>query len=433
MENLMKCLIGILSMFLAKCQMSNLANCVNKGGGAIWSGELRTDSGEWLVFRRFFTKFFSSIRSSRFGFTLVELLVVIAIIGVLIALLLPAVQAAREAARRMQCVNRIKQFTLALHNYHDINQTVPAARAYRGGADFNKDKYPAWGPHYNLLPFIEQSARYEAILTAKDTYPADEILPNRKWEIYKDPISTYLCPSDSHSLNTEEGYASTNIVFCRGDRFWNDNISDPSQLATNAEHKIVMTRCMFNCFSYKGFESVTDGLSNTLAASEAVVALSGTDRSIKGAVTVASAIGSNPIGKCGFGALADPSDRKFVKSSATLINATATDTNNIAVLRGWHLVSGYTVTAGFNTILVPNSPACSNNLAPQNGNGIYPPTSNHPGGVNVGFFDNSVTFISETIDCNGSNLPAPEIGDPSPYGVWGALGTPASDETKTMF
>jgi prepilin-type N-terminal cleavage/methylation domain-containing protein len=64
-------------------------------------------------------------RDGRVGFTLIELLVVIAIIATLIALLLPAVQAAREAARRSQCRNNLKQFGIAMHNYHDVCRMFP--------------------------------------------------------------------------------------------------------------------------------------------------------------------------------------------------------------------------------------------------------------------------------------------------------------------
>src|SRR3954452_5336840 len=94
-------------------------------------------------------------RRSRRAFTLIELLVVIAIIAVLIALLLPAVQAAREAARRLQCVNNLKQLGLAVHQYHDAHNSFPPGQLL----------FINWRDLSSLvllLPFIEQQPLYSA-------------------------------------------------------------------------------------------------------------------------------------------------------------------------------------------------------------------------------------------------------------------------------
>src|SRR5690242_1805253 len=102
----------------------------------------------------------------RRGFTLIELLVVIAIIAVLIALLLPAVQAAREAARRMQCVNNLKQLGLAVQNYADSNGALPPTYVQGGGtvlADVPLLGYNNFGMKPRILPFMEQVAAYNAL------------------------------------------------------------------------------------------------------------------------------------------------------------------------------------------------------------------------------------------------------------------------------
>src|SRR5687768_3984352 len=99
----------------------------------------------------------------RSAFTLIELLVVIAIIAVLIGLLLPAVQAAREAARRAQCVNNLKQIALALHNYHDQNNSFPPGGVQLFVPGNNSDSVGWTGLSNSLnwraliLPQLEQS------------------------------------------------------------------------------------------------------------------------------------------------------------------------------------------------------------------------------------------------------------------------------------
>ncbi|WP_254513795.1 DUF1559 family PulG-like putative transporter [Anatilimnocola floriformis] len=101
-------------------------------------------------------------RRFRQAFTLVELLVVIAIIGVLVALMLPAVQTARESARRTQCFNNLRQYGIAIHNFHQEYNRLPPY-----WSENKLDKFPDGGWMLHLLPYLEQKNAYDLAVSQK--------------------------------------------------------------------------------------------------------------------------------------------------------------------------------------------------------------------------------------------------------------------------
>jgi prepilin-type N-terminal cleavage/methylation domain-containing protein/prepilin-type processing-associated H-X9-DG protein len=208
----------------------------------------------------------------RVGFTLIELLVVIAIIAVLIALLLPAVQMAREAARRAQCRNNLKQFGLALNNYHSTYNSFPQGMQQYvqlptgGQSTFGGN---AW---YQLLPYVEANSQYNAYNFHRSSRLA--LIPDTA--LRGGNIEVFVCPSDFPNVksnpaaiiaNPQTSYAlSLGTVPCRNWGF----ARNPIPPWTVVSFEFLQCNGLFGWVHEptRSMRDVIDGTANTVAFGE---------------------------------------------------------------------------------------------------------------------------------------------------------------------
>ncbi len=382
-------------------------------------------------------KLLSRVKKRSYAFTLVELLVVIAIIGILVGLLLPAVQAAREAARRMQCQNNLKQLGLASLNYESANKVFPSMMngpivqpANWGGSwESSRGHHSAF---LQMLPYIEQAPLYDRISSGPQEGGMTMARPFgphslRPYSSYQARISSFLCPSDPGA--TGNGWSSDQAPISYATNFGDSSKGNDGR--HNGEWGSFNARGMFSIVwaepgvrnqegtgKGKKMGAVSDGTSNTLLFSEITVynglgKLHGHYVVVPAAdFTAAPIICKNQRGPGG--------ELLHTGNGGTY----ALPSSHHRHGESW--ASGFTMISGFTAVLPPNAPSCANERGEWQ-EGLYSANSYHTGGVNAVLVDGSVHFISEAIDTGDLSRPVPTSG-PTPYGVWGSMGTSSGGE-----
>jgi prepilin-type N-terminal cleavage/methylation domain-containing protein/prepilin-type processing-associated H-X9-DG protein len=334
---------------------------------------------------------------SRAGFTLVELLVVIAIIGILIALLLPAVQAARESARRTQCLNNLKQFGAALHNYENAHKRFPPSQInILNDANFTAENasraaqgLPALAANYNqwnqtafMLRYFEKEGLADDI--DFDYGPAAQ--PGGGIRPQDNRISFFLCPSDPHIVTFAPGGASgkNNYRACLGRHGVNNENNDGLFLPYLGALAVPVQNRKDNGKWGLRANDILDGLSNTVAFSER-----GQGDQVLGPYTPKG--DAVMVDSVGAGVANTVAYRDACIASTNVTDVDSTGGQN------W-INSNFRATL-YNHVMTPNTKNCQV-AAAGNGNGSYPATSYHPGGVNVLFADSSARFVQQSVSWN---------------------------------
>lgn len=320
----------------------------------------------------------------RSGFTLIEVLVVVAILAILIALLLPAVQQARESARRVQCRNHLKQIGLALWNYHDQHRLFPRmCYSTRGGGSADVTGWQGISAQTMLLPQLDLATLFHRLNLNVHSL---SIEPNVT--LRKQLISTFLCPSD---FGTRQGSPpGNNYVFSGG-----PSLVMLSPIPGNsAGSPSILEREQIGLFNMRrsiAARDCTDGMSNTIAASEALIGDGNASQ-----YQLGDLVRGVPF-PAGFPNTFATADQLSRYAGACVANQ---DSHFSSPHTEW--INGMPGQTAFNTLNPPNSlsPDCHEcvNCGWYDSRGLWTARSRHPGGVHALIADGTVRFLSNSID-----------------------------------
>jgi len=344
----------------------------------------------------------------RRGFTLIELLVVIAIIAVLIALLLPSVQAAREAARRSQCVNNLKQIGIALHNYHNSNDSFPpGALSHYLGGNLAASQQNNWdcSVHVRLLASMEQSALYNAMNFSHGVFNDATGTPiNRTVTVTN--ISTFVCPSGPTPGWSFQGATAPLGSYKAPGNSYFASMGSSLEFASNQTNGPPNGPFPFYGPAGRsvGIRDVTDGTSNTLGFGEWRIG-SGVLSSLSPQDVVF--VGSFPSGTARNNGTLTMPNATLVKAMPAWLTTCAQMwaksggrfAKTVTLGEAWAMgMPGYTQG---NVVLPPNSkyPNCNTHASGTiESPGVFGSSSHHPGGANIMMLDGSVRFLKDSVN-----------------------------------